>query len=68
VGKNQAEFSQWKDFSQEYNQKEINWETLNNYNPNSNHNNLTTILTVGASLVLAGGLIIYFLTRRKNKK
>jgi hypothetical protein len=68
VGKNEAEFSQWKDFNREYNQKEISWETLNNYNSNPNHNNnLPTILTVGAILVLAGVLITYFLTRKKQK-
>jgi hypothetical protein len=70
VGKNEAEFSQWKDFNREYNQKEINWETLNNYNSspsNPNHNNLITTLIVGAILVLGGGLITYFLTRKRKK-
>lgn len=67
VGKNEAEFSQWEDFNREFNQKEISWETLNNYNLNPNHNNLPTILTVGAILILGGGLITYFLTRKKQK-
>lgn len=65
--KNEIEFSQWKDFNQEYNRKEISWETLNDYNPKSNQNNLGTILIVGASLITFIGLIAYFLTHKKKK-
>jgi len=62
--KNKAEFFQWKQFSEEYNQKELNWE---NYTSNSNHNNLTIFLTIGTSLILIRELITYLLTRKKQK-